>query len=349
MALKIGVLTSGGDCPGLNAVIRAVVRKGVIDYGAEVIGIWRGWRGLIDNLMKPLGLDAVSGILPRGGTILRTSRTNPFAHEHGPEAIMENARAAGLDAVIAVGGDDTMTVAHKMFDQHGLKVVGVPKTIDNDVIGTDYTFGFDTTVNIAMDAIDRIHTTAESHDRVMVIEVMGRDSGWIALYAGLAGGADMIVIPEQPISVQDICELIRRRHERGKDYSIVVVAEGATLILDDGTELRAVHDEDTDEFGHARMGGIGNLLAIRIQAETGYETRVTVLGHTQRGGSPSSFDRILGTRFGIAATDFVHQGKFGRMVATQGDEIVAVDLADVAGRTRYVSEQYYGLARPFFG
>jgi len=349
MAGKIGVLTSGGDCPGLNAVIRAVVRKSVIDHGAEVVGIWRGWRGLMDSLMKPLNLDAVSGILPRGGTILRTSRTNPFAHEHGPESIMENVREAGLDGVIAIGGDDTMTVAYKMFDQHGLNVVGAPKTIDNDVIGTEYSFGFDTTVNIAMDAIDRIHTTAESHDRVMVIEVMGRDSGWIALYAGLAGGADMIVIPEQPLSVQEICDLIRHRHERGKDFSIVVVAEGATFILDDGTELRAVHDEDTDEFGHARMGGIGNLLAGRIQVETGYETRVTVLGHTQRGGAPSAFDRVLGTRFGIAAADFVQKGKFGQMVAMQGDEIVAVDLSEVAGKTRYVSEKYYRLARPFFG
>jgi len=349
MAGKIGVLTSGGDCPGLNAVIRAVVRKSVIDHGAEVVGIWRGWRGLMDSLMKPLNLDAVSGILPRGGTILRTSRTNPFAHEHGPESIMENVREAGLDGVIAIGGDDTMTVAYKMFDQHGLNVVGAPKTIDNDVIGTEYSFGFDTTVNIAMEAIDRIHTTAESHDRVMVIEVMGRDSGWIALYAGLAGGADMIVIPEQPISVQEICDLIRHRHERGKDFSIVVVAEGATFILDDGTELRAVHDEDTDEFGHARMGGIGNLLAGRIQVETGYETRVTVLGHTQRGGAPSAFDRVLGTRFGIAAADFVQKGKFGQMVAMQGDEIVAVDLSEVAGKTRYVSEKYYRLARPFFG
>jgi len=325
------------------------VRKSVIDHGAEVVGIWRGWRGLMDSLMKPLNLDAVSGILPRGGTILRTSRTNPFAHEHGPESIMENVREAGLDGVIAIGGDDTMTVAYKMFDQHGLNVVGAPKTIDNDVIGTEYSFGFDTTVNIAMDAIDRIHTTAESHDRVMVIEVMGRDSGWIALYAGLAGGADMIVIPEQPLSVQEICDLIRHRHERGKDFSIVVVAEGATFILDDGTELRAVHDEDTDEFGHARMGGIGNLLAGRIQVETGYETRVTVLGHTQRGGAPSAFDRVLGTRFGIAAADFVQKGKFGQMVAMQGDEIVAVDLSEVAGKTRYVSEKYYRLARPFFG
>jgi len=349
MVKKLGLLTSGGDCPGLNAVIRAVVRRSLTDYGAEVVGILRGWRGLMDGLMQPLNHDAVSGILPRGGTILRTSRTNPFVHERGAERILENVRRAGLEAVIAVGGDDTMGVAYRLYREYGLPVVGVPKTIDNDVVGTDFTFGFDTTVNIAMEAIDRIHTTAESHDRVVVVEVMGRDTGWIALYAGLAGGADMIIVPERPVSVQEVCDLIRHRHDRGKDFSIVVVAEGARLILHDGREVQALQEDEYDEFGHGRRGGIGETLGREIEAETGYETRVTVLGHVQRGGTPSAFDRILGTRFGIAAADFVQQGKFGHMVAIRGDTIVAVDLAQVAGKLKTVTDDYYNLARPFFG
>lgn len=350
MGLKIGVLTSGGDCPGLNAVIRAVVRRAIMRHEVEMVGILRGWRGLMDGLVTSLDLDSVSGILPRGGTILRTSRTNPFIHEQGPERIMEKVEEFELDGVVAIGGDDTMTVAHKLNSQYGLKVIGVPKTIDNDVWGTDYSFGFDTTVNIAMEAIDRIHTTAESHDRVMVIEVMGRDSGWIALHSGVAGGADIIIIPENPTGLDEICEQIQHRHDRGKDFSIAVVAEGAVLIPTQGAEPRLVtNGKGEDEFGHPHLGGIGKELAKEIEAMTGYDTRVTVLGHTQRGGTPTGFDRVLGTRYGVLAADLTIDGKFGFMTALRGDKVEPIPLADVAGKTRRVPDEMFDIASTFFG
>ena len=347
---KIGIMTSGGDCPGLNAVIRAIVRRAINKHGAEAIGILRGWLGLMDGLVQPLSLEAVSGILPRGGTILGTSRTNPFIHERGPDRIMENFQRFELDALIAIGGEDTMGVASRLHKQRGLKIIGVPKAIDNDVWGTEYAFGFDTTCNIAMEAIDRIHTTAESHDRVMVIEVMGRDAGWIALYGGLAGGADMILIPERPVATSDVCELIRRRHDRGKDYSILVVAEGASLKDPrTGETKRVAENGEKDEFKHPRLGGVGRYLADIIEEETGYETRVTVLGHIQRGGSPTAFDRVLGSRFGLAATDLAVSETFGQMVALQSNRIVPVKLEDVAGKLRTVPDELYEVATPFFG
>ena len=350
MVKRIGVMTSGGDCPGLNAVIRAVVRRANNKHKAEAIGILRGWLGLMDGLIEPLTPESVTGILPRGGTILRTSRTNPFIHDRGPDRIMENFQRFGLDALIAIGGEDTMGVANTLHKERGLRVIGVPKAIDNDVWGTEYAFGFDTSCNIAMEAIDRIHTTAESHDRVMVIEVMGRDAGWIALYAGIAGGADMILIPERPVSAADVCGLIRRRHDRGKDYTILVVAEG-TSVKDPrtGETKRVAENAEKDEFDHPRLGGIGEYLADIIEHETGYQTRVTVLGHIQRGGSPSAFDRVLGSRFGLTATDLAVSETFGQMVALQSNRIVPVKLEDVAGKLRTVPDELYEVATPFFG
>ena len=347
---RLGVLTSGGDCPGLNAVIRAVVRKAIRDCDMEPIGLLRGWHGLLDGLAQPLGMEEVSGILPRGGTILRTSRVNPFRHDRGPERIMEHMEKFGLDGLVAIGGDDTMNVAARLHREFGLRVIGVPKTIDNDVWGTEYSFGFDTTVNIAVDAIDRIHTTAESHDRVMVIEVMGRDSGWIALYSGLAGGADMIIIPERPVTVEETCELIQRRHDRGKDFSIIVIAEGAEIRRPGRTRpSRKIASREADEFGHVRLGGVGQILAEEIEEQTGYETRVTTLGHILRGGSPSSFDRVLGSRFGVAATELAARGEYGNMVALQANRIVPVPLEEVEGKLRRVPDELYEVARPFFG
>jgi ATP-dependent phosphofructokinase / diphosphate-dependent phosphofructokinase len=348
--MKLGILTSGGDCPGLNAVIRAVVRKAIKDCNIEPIGILRGWRGLIDGLVMPLDMEGVSGILPRGGTILRTSRTNPFIHARAPEQIAENAKRFGLDGVIAIGGDDSMTVAHRLYAEQGIKIVGVPKAIDNDVWGTEYCFGFDTTVNISMEAIDRLHTTAESHDRVMVVEVMGRDTGWIALYAGISGGADMILIPEIPVGLDEVIDLIRHRHDRGKDFSIIVVAEGCQLRpTRDAVPKRVTEGPEQDEFGHDRLGGVGKALSEEIERQTGYETRVTVLGHIQRGGSPSAFDRVLGTRFGVAATELLAEGKGGVMVASQADKIVPVPLGEVADKIRTVPPELYKVASPFFG
>ena len=345
---KVGILTSGGDCPGENAVIRAVVRTGTVDYGAEVIGIMRGWRGLMDGLTMPIQMDEVYDILPRGGTILRTSRTNPFAHKQGPQRILENMRKMGLGAVIAIGGLDSMCVAHQLFTEHGLNVVAVPKTIQNDVFGTEYALGFDTTVNTVVDAIDRIRTTAESHDRVMIVEVVGRRAGWIALHAGFASGADMIIIPEKAVRVGEVCDLICEQHDQGRDFSVVVIAEGVRLILRDGREVQALHEDERDEFGHPHMGGIGEILAEGVRAETDYETRVTVLGHIQRGGLPTASDRILGRRFGMAAASFVQEKRFGHMVALRGEAIVPVPLSEVSDRTRSVPESYYYLARPYF-
>ena len=342
--MKVGVLSGGGDAPGINAVIRAVVRRGIQCYGDEVLGIRDGWRGLLEGTFMSLELNTVSGILPRGGSILGTSRTNPFKREKGPEQIMENVGKAGLEAVIAIGGDDTLSVAHKMAD-YGLKYVGVPKTIDNDLVGTDYTFGFNTAVAIATEALDRLHTTAEAHNRVIILEVMGRYTGHIALEAGLAGGADVILIPEKPFDIDEVCEYIRRRQKRGRNFSLIVVAEGAKP--KGGREI--VYSESIDEFGHISLGGVGYYLGKEIEKCIGIETRVVVLGHLQRGGSPTAFDRILATRFGIAAIDLVHEGKFGYMVALQGNRIVPVLLKDVVGKRKTVDLELYDIASVFFG
>lgn len=342
--MKVGVLSGGGDAPGINAVIRAVVRKGIQRYGYEIVGIRDGWYGLLEGEFLPLDLKSASGILPRGGSILGTSRTNPFKHENGPQKILGNAEKMGIGAVVAIGGDDTLSVAYKMGEL-GLKCVGVPKTIDNDLAGTDYTFGFMTAVAIATEALDRLHTTAETHHRVMILEVMGRYTGHIALYAGLAGGADVILIPEKPFDLDEICKYIRQRQQRGRNFSIIVVAEGAKP--KDGTEI--IYSEAVDEFGHIRLGGIGYYLGKEIEKRIGIETRVVVLGHLQRGGSPTAFDRILATRFGIAAIDLVHEGKFGHMVAIQGNKMVSVPLKDVIGKRKSVDLKLYDIASVFFG
>jgi ATP-dependent phosphofructokinase / diphosphate-dependent phosphofructokinase len=348
VAGRIGILTGGGDCPGLNAVIRAVTRRS-LDRGAEVVGIREGWLGLVDGLFHPLDYRAISGILPRGGTILGTSRTNPYKTEGNVERVLETFQRDGLDALVAIGGEDTLGVAASLHAEHGFPVVGVPKTIDNDLSGTDYTFGFDTAVWIATEAIDRLHTTAESHNRVMVVEVMGRQTGWIAVMSGIAGGADMILIPEQPVTVEQACEELRRRHERGKDFSIVVVSEGYELTYESGEKRTVTQAVETDQFGHVRLGGVGEALAQDIEERTGYETRVTVLGHIQRGGSPTPRDRVLATRFGLKAADLVEQGRFGRMAALHGDDIVDVDLADATRALKRVPGSWYAVARAFFG
>jgi phosphofructokinase-like protein len=341
--VKVGVLTGGGDCPGLNAVIRAVARRSFA-RAHEVVGIRAGWRGLVEAKFEPLGAREVSGLLPRGGTILGTSRTNPYRLEGGVDAVRENFAREGLDALVAIGGEDTLGVATRLHAEDGFPVVGVPKTIDNDLSATDYTFGFDTAVWICTEAIDRLHTTAESHNRVMVVEVMGRHTGWIAVMSGIAGGADVILIPEQPVSLEDACKEIRHRHERGKDFSIVVVSEGY--------ELEGVADEDeVDEFGHVRLSerGVGARLAQEIESRTGFETRVTVLGHVQRGGSPTPRDRVLATRYGLKAADLVHEGRFGRMAALHGDSIVDVALEEATAELKTVPEDWYEVARAFFG
>ena len=304
---RVGVLTGGGDCPGLNAVIRAVARRS-LDRGWEVVGVREGWRGLVESKTQPLGYREISGILPRGGTILGTSRTNPFKTDT-VERVLENAREAALDGLVAIGGEDTLGVAARLHAEHSFPVVGVPKTIDNDLAATDYTFGFDTAVTVATEAIDRLHTTAESHNRVMVVEVMGRHTGWIAVVSGIAGGADVILIPEQPITVERACEEIRRRHDRGKDFSIVVVSEGYELTYESGERRVRQEAAATDQFGHVRLGGVGDALAAEIEGRTGYETRVTVLGHVQRGGTPTARDRVLATRYGLKAADLVHEGR----------------------------------------
>jgi ATP-dependent phosphofructokinase / diphosphate-dependent phosphofructokinase len=349
VAPRVGVLTGGGDCPGLNAVIRAVARRS-LDRGYEVVGVREGWRGLVEGRFDALGPREISGILPRGGTILGTSRTNPYRSEAGVERVLGSVRDRELDALVAIGGEDTLGVAARLHEEHAVRVVGVPKTIDNDLSATDYTFGFDTAVTIATEAIDRLHTTAESHNRVMVVEVMGRHTGWIAVTSGIAGGADAILIPEQPITVEECCEEIRRRHARGKDFSIVVVSEGYELTYESG-ERRAVAQEPSpaDEFGHVRLGGVGDALAREIEERTGYETRVTVLGHVQRGGSPTPRDRVLATRFGLKAADLVHEGDFGKMAALRGDDVTAVPLRDAVAELKTVPPGWFEVARAFFG
>ncbi len=339
----MGVLTGGGDCPGLNAVIRAVGRR-VMLGGHELVGVLEGWKGLVEGLFEPLGPREVSGLLPRGGTIIGTTRTNPYKLDGGVDRVLEQFRSAGLDALVAIGGEDTLGVAARLYEEQQFPVVGVPKTIDNDLSATDYTFGFDTAVWIATEAIDRLHTTAESHNRVMVVEVMGRHTGWIAVMSGIAGGADMIFIPEQPIPIDEACERLRQRHERGKDFSIVVVSEGYEL---EGL----ADDEEVDQFGHVRLSerGVGAALANAIEERTGFETRVTVLGHVQRGGSPTPRDRILATRYGLKAADLVEEQKFGRMAALHGDRIVDVPLADATAQLKTVASDWYDVARAFFG
>ena len=341
--MRIGILTGGGDCPGLNAVIRAVVRKGIFHYQDEVIGFLEGWRGVMENLTVNLDLEAVAGILPRGGTILRTSRTNPAKWEGGLEKCIDTFSRNSIEALVCIGGDDTQSVAQKLSEK-GVKLVGVPKTIDNDLSGTDFCFGFDTAVTVATEAIDRVHTTAEAHNRVIVVEVMGRDSGWIAIYSGIAGGADVILIPEKPFDIDEIAETLKRRHERGRYFSIVVVAEGTQLKASDSSPPDSSQLHGKDEFGHARLGGIGNLLAHEIEHRTRFETRAVVLGHIQRGGTPTAFDRVLATRYGVGAIDLVHQGKFGQMVALRGNDIISIPLIDAINGTRTVSQDLIDVA-----
>ncbi|MCX8010712.1 MAG: 6-phosphofructokinase [Ignavibacteria bacterium] len=348
--MNIGILTGGGDCPGLNAVIRAVVRK-AYSLNYEVTGIRNGWKGLLDSDFIKLDLRSSSGILHRGGTILGTSRTNPYKHEKGEQIILENIEKLKIDAICAIGGEDTLGVANKL-SKVGVKIVGVPKTIDNDLNATDFTFGFDTAVNIAMEAIDRLHTTAESHNRVMVIEVMGRHTGWIALYTGLAGGADVILIPEKPFDLDEVATIIKQRHARGKDFSIVVVSEGAKYKTENAVDKDGsfvLSSLKKDAFGHVRLGGIGNVLAEEIEKRTDFETRATILGHIQRGGSPTAFDRVLGTRFGIKAVELIVDGKFGRMAALRGNQIIDVPLEEAVGTLKTVDLSLYEVAEVFFG
>ncbi|HEV2360572.1 MAG TPA: ATP-dependent 6-phosphofructokinase, partial [Acidimicrobiales bacterium] len=319
--MRVGVLTGGGDCPGLNAAIRAVVRRAEVTYGDTVVGFQDGWRGVVERDVVPLDVERCRRILPRGGTILGTSRTNPYKVSGGEEACLETLRAEGVDALVAIGGEDTLGVANKL-GAAGVPVVGIPKTIDNDLNATDYTIGFDTAVQIATDAIDRLHTTAESHDRVIVCEVMGRHVGWIAVSAGIAAGAAVILVPEEPFDITAVCEHLKRRHAKGRLASIVVAAEGAKP--KEGT--LSLVSRDVDQFGHERLGGIGTVVAEEIERLTGFESRVTILGHIQRGGTPTAFDRLLATRYGTAAVDAAHEGDYRKMVALRGTAIVRVPL-----------------------
>jgi 6-phosphofructokinase 1 len=343
--MRIGLLTGGGDCPGLNAVIRAVVRKAIDSYGDQVLGFRDGWRGVLENASDELTIESTRGILPRGGTILGSSRTNPYKREDGLQLVRETLSAHDLDGLIAIGGEDTLGVANRLYGE-GVNVLGVPKTIDNDLGGTDVTFGFDTAVQIATDAIDRLHTTAESHNRILVVEVMGRTAGWIALHAGVAGGADVILIPELPFDIDEVCSLIRRRHERGRYFSIVVAAEGAAPRQD---TMEVARENSFDEFGHPRLGGIGYALEQQIEQRTGFETRATVLGHVQRGGTPTAFDRVLATRLGLAAIDAAHDGAWGMMVRLHATEIGLVALADAVAQVRHVPVDEYRSFGALFG
>src|SRR6476619_7102606 len=341
--MRVGVLTGGGDCPGLNAVIRAVVRKGVKEYGFEFVGFRDGWKGPLEGTTSELGIPQVRGILPRGGTILGSSRTNPFKVEGGVEQIKKNLAGLGVDALIAVGGGDTLGVAPRLRER-GVPVVGVPKTIDNDLSATDYTFGFDTAVNIAMEAIDRLHTTAESHHRALIVEVMGRHAGWIALHAGLAGGANVILIPERPFDIERVCAYVQHRFQT-RFAPIVVVAEGAHPMSEDLATSR----ETLDSLGHVRLGGVGQMLADEIEKRTGKEARCTVLGHIQRGGTPTAFDRVLATRCGVHAVQAVHDEAFGVMVALRGTDIIRVPLVEATSQLKLVPPQRYAEAEVFFG
>ena len=346
--MRVGVLTGGGDCPGLNAVIRAVVRKGVKVHGCEFVGYRDGWKGPLEGLTMDLGIPEVRGILPRGGTILGSSRTNPFKIDGGVEQIQENLDRDGVEALVAIGGEDTLGVATKLADL-GVNVVGVPKTIDNDLSGTDFTFGFDTAVNIATEAIDRLHTTAESHHRVLVVEVMGRHAGWIALHSGIAGGANIVLIPEMPFDIEEVCALVESRFE-SRFAPILVVAEGAVpKAAEEGESGMSLVSGELDAFGHVRLGGIGDRLAGEIEQRTGKEARAVVLGHIQRGGTPTAFDRWLATRFGLQAIDAVAESDFGTMMALRGTDIVRVPLIEGTGELKLVSEKEYAEAQVFFG
>ena len=342
---KIGLLTGGGDCPGLNAVIRAVVKRSIGTYNLEVLGIREGWKGLVSGTVEPLTNYAVTGILHRGGTILGTSRTNPYKSSDDLQRTLNNIKRFGIDAIIAVGGEDTLGVAWRLHRDYQLKIVGVPKTIDNDLLGTDYTFGFDTAVHIATEAIDRLHTTAESHHRIMVVEVMGRHTGWIATLAGMAGGADCILIPERSMSIEEFAETIKKRHRTGKTFSIVVVAEG---FMPQGLDVK-YEKEKTDDFDHIRLGGIGNLIGHKLEELTNIDTRVTILGHVQRGGTPTAYDRVLATRLGVKAVDMVVAGESGNMAALKGSDIVPVSLEEVIKGRKSVNMELYDIAQVFFG
>jgi phosphofructokinase-like protein len=344
--MKIGVLTAGGDCPGLNAVIRAVTRKSLA-AGHEVVGLWRGYAGLAERSYMPLDMRAVSGILPLGGTILSTSSYDPYRHDDGVQKVRAAVEQDGFDAIVAIGGEHTMSITRRLHEE-GLPMIGVPKTIDNDVPCTDFTFGFDTAVQIATGAIDRLHTTAASHDRVMVVEVMGRNTGWIAVFSGIAGGADAIVIPELELTVEEIGDSINARHERGKSFSIVVVAEGAALAFASGEKRQVRASQEKDQYGYPRLGGIGQALGREIEERTGFETRVTTLGHVQRGGTPTATDRVLATRYGVKAAELAMAGEFGRMAALHATEITSVPLSDVVG-VKQIDLAYLRLAGTFFG
>ena len=341
---RVGILTGGGDCPGLNAVIRGVVRRGLLEAGDSVVGFRYGWAGAMRGDAVELTLENTKGILPRGGTILGTSRTNPYQEEGGAAKVLEVLDAHSVDALIAVGGEDTLGVARRLAED-GANVVGVPKTIDNDLNGTDFTFGFHTAVQIATDAIDRLHTTAESHNRVMVVEVMGRHAGWIATYSGMAGGADAILVPERPYDLDEVCRRIQRRHDAGRTFSIIVVSEGAMPEGADGPRA----EQEVDAFGHARLGGIAVELERQIEERTGFESRMTILGHVQRGGTPTAYDRVLATRFGVAALDAVRDGAFGQMVALHAADIVRVPLVEALREPKLLDPALYETAEVFFG
>jgi ATP-dependent phosphofructokinase / diphosphate-dependent phosphofructokinase len=343
--MRIGVLTGGGDCPGLNAVIRGIVRKGINNHGHQIIGFRYGWAGLLENNAVEMTNANTRGILHRGGTILGSSRTNPFKIEGGVDQVREAIRSNEIDALLPIGGEDTLGVARRLVDE-GINVVGVPKTIDNDLAGTDFTFGFQTAVQIATDAIDRLHTTAESHNRVIIVEVMGRHAGWIAAYSGMAGGADVILVPERPFDIDEVCALIQRRHSKGSTFSIVVVAEGA--VPKDG-DIVSEFSGGTDAFGHVRLGGIAVALEKAIEERTGYESRMTILGHVQRGGTPVAYDRVLGTRFGVEAIDAASDGDFGKMVALRATEIVRVPLDEALAEPKLLDPAFYATAEVFFG
>ncbi|MHB9149718.1 MAG: 6-phosphofructokinase [Thermoleophilia bacterium] len=347
--MRIAMLTGGGDCPGLNAVIRAVTRRAIASYGWEVFGVRNGWLGLVEGDVRPLPLESISGILHEGGTILGTSRTNPFNRDGAVEAVLETVRANALDAIVVIGGEDTLGVAARLHEEHGINVVGVPKTIDNDLSGTDYTFGFDTAVHVATEAVDRLHSTAESHNRVMVVEVMGRHTGWIAVMAGIAGGADAILIPEFPMTVDEVCSLVQQRADRGKRFSIVVVSEGTPLMSGGGVEQTVVSSDEVDAFGHVRLGGVGTVLAREIERVTGIEARVTILGYVQRGGTPTARDRVLATRYGVHAAEMVKSGEWGMMAALRGDSVVSVPLGEALAQLKTVPRELYEIAETFFG
>ncbi|MCK5236345.1 MAG: 6-phosphofructokinase [Deltaproteobacteria bacterium] len=341
--MKVGILTGGGDCPGLNAVIRAVVRRG-LEFGYEFVGIRDGWKGLVLGDTVPLTKASISGLLTKGGTVLGTSRTNPLKNEEDKEKLLQNIKELGLDCIVCIGGDDTLGVAAELYDM-GINTVGVPKTIDNDLSGTDFTFGFDTAVSIVTEALDRLHTTTEAHHRVMVVEVMGRHAGWIAVYGGLAGGADLILIPEEPFEMKDVLRVVEDRKADGKNFSIIVTAEGAFPKQAGGIITK---DRALDAFGNAKLGGVGELLAQEIEDKTGLETRFVVLGHLQRGGTPTAFDRILASRFGVAAAELIEEKNFGRMVALSGHDIVNVAIREATSKTKTVNKEVFRVASIFF-